>query len=145
MLSIVLAIARATAGNPGRDFEDTFQERILSRRGQDLLVASDWQGVTLSDLVRSQLAHLEDLIDDRIGLKGPPLIISAAASQSFSMALHELATNAVKYGALSNSDGRVDIEWGVRERDGEGRRFTMRWRETEGPTVVPPARNGFES
>ncbi|RNJ49105.1 HWE histidine kinase domain-containing protein [Methylocystis hirsuta] len=146
MLSIVLAIARATAGNPGRDFEETFQERILSlAANQDLLVASDWQGVTLSDLVRSQLAHLEDLIDDRIALNGPPLIISAAASQSFSMALHELATNAVKYGALSNSDGRVDIEWGVRERDGEGRRFTMRWRETEGPAVVPPARNGFGS
>ncbi|MFZ3182270.1 MAG: HWE histidine kinase domain-containing protein [Methylocystis silviterrae] len=146
MLSIVLAIARATAGNPGRDFEETFQERILSlAANQDLLVASDWQGVPLSDLVRSQLAHLEDLIGDRIGLNGPPLIISAAASQSFSMALHELATNAVKYGALSNSDGRVDIEWGVRERDGEGRRFTMRWRETEGPTVVPPARNGFGS
>lgn len=146
MLSIVLAIARATAGNPGRDFEDTFQERILSlAANQDLLVASDWQGVTLSDLVRSQLAHLEDLIGDRIALKGPSLIISAAASQSFSMALHELATNAVKYGALSNSDGRVDIEWGVREHDGEGRRFTMRWRETEGPTVVPPVRNGFGS
>lgn len=146
MLSIVLAIARATAGNPGRDFEQTFQERILSlAANQDLLVASDWQGVTLSDLVRSQLAHLEDLIGDRIALKGPSLIISAAASQSFSMALHELATNAVKYGALSNSDGRVDIEWGVREHDGEGRRFTMRWRETEGPTVVPPVRNGFGS
>lgn len=146
MLSIVLAIARATAGDPGRDFEETFQERILSlAANQDLLVASDWQGVTLSDLVRAQLAHLEDLIDDRITLKGPPLIISAAASQSFSMALHELATNAVQYGALSNSDGRVDIEWGVREHDGEGRRFTMRWRETEGPTVVPPARKGFGS
>lgn len=146
MLSIVLAIARATAGNPGRDFGETFQERILSlAANQDLLVASDWQGVPLSDLVRSQLAHLEDLIDGRIALKGPPLIISAAASQSFSMALHELATNAVKYGALSNSDGCVDIEWGVREHDGEGRRFAMRWRETEGPTVVPPARNGFGS
>ena len=83
-----------------------------------------WRGVTLSDLVRSQFARLEDLFDDRITLKGPPLIISAAASQSFSMALHELATNAVKYGALSNSDGRVDVEWGIRKHDGEGRRFT---------------------
>ena len=146
MLSIVLAIARATAGDPGRDFEETFQERILSlAANQDLLVASDWQGVTLSDLVRSQLAHLEDLIDHRITLKGPPLTISAAASQSFSMALHELATNAVKYGALSTSDGRVDIEWGVHKHDGEGRRFTMSWRETEGPTVAPPARSGFGS
>lgn len=146
MLSIVLAIARATAGDPGRDFEETFQERILSlAANQDLLVASDWQGVTLSDLVRSQLAHLEDLIDHRITLKGPPLTISAAASQSFSMALHELATNAVKYGALSTSDGRVDIEWGVHKHDGEGRRFTMSWRETEGPAVAPPARSGFGS
>ncbi|WP_041927404.1 HWE histidine kinase domain-containing protein [Methylocystis sp. SC2] len=152
MLSIVLAIARATAGDPGRDFEETFQERILSlAANQDLLVASDWQGVTLSDLVRSQLAHLEDLIDHRITLKGPPLTISAAASQSFSMALHELATNAVKYGALSTSDGRVDIEWGVSgqegegRHDGEGRRFTMSWRETEGPAVAPPARSGFGS
>jgi PAS domain S-box-containing protein len=146
MLSIVLAIARATAGNPGRDFEETFQERILSlAANQDLLVASDWQGVSLNDLVRSQLAHLEDLIGERITLKGPPLVISAPASQSFSMALHELATNAVKYGALSNSDGRVDVEWGVSGQEGEGRRFTMSWRETEGPAVVPPARHGFGS
>ncbi|KAF0211704.1 MAG: Response regulator/sensor histidine [Methylocystaceae bacterium] len=61
------------------------------------------------------------------------------------MALHELATNAVKYGALSTSDGRVDIEWGVHKHDGEGRRFTMSWRETDGPTVAPPARGGFGS
>ena len=146
MLSIVLAIARATAGHHRSDFEEKFQERIVSlAANQDLLVASDWRGVSLNDLVRSQLAHLEDLFGERITLEGPSLIISAAASQSFSMALHELATNAVKYGALSNSDGRIDVAWGIRKQDGEGWRFTMRWRETEGPTVVAPARNGFGS
>ncbi|MGD9545128.1 MAG: HWE histidine kinase domain-containing protein [Methylocystis sp.] len=146
LLSIVLAIARATAGSQTRDFEDRFQERILSlSANQDLLVACDWQGVSLHDLVRSQLAHLEELIDDRITLQGPPLTISAAASQSFSMALHELATNAVKYGALSNADGRVAIEWGVGDRDGHGRRFKMCWRETDGPAVSQPTRGGFGS
>jgi PAS domain S-box-containing protein len=146
MLSIVLAIARATAGKQGRDFEDKFQERILSlSTNQDLLVASDWQGVLLEDLVRSQLAHLEDLLDGRVRVHGPRLTVSAAASQSFSMALHELATNAVKYGALSNPDGRVDIEWGVETQEGGSQRFTMRWRETGGPSVVPPARSGFGS
>ncbi|TLG78256.1 PAS domain S-box protein [Methylocystis sp. B8] len=145
LLSIVLAIARA-AGNQGSDFEEKFQERILSlSANQDLLVANDWQGVSLSDLVRSQLAHLEDLIDGRITVKGSSLIISAAASQSFSMALHELATNAVKYGALSNDDGRVEVDWGIQRHDGEGRRFTMRWRETDGPPVTPPERTGFGS
>lgn len=146
MLSIVLAIARATAGKQGRDFEDKFQERILSlSTNQDLLVASDWQGVLLQDLVRSQLAHLEDLLDGRITISGPPLTISAAASQSFSMALHELATNAVKYGALSNSDGRVDIEWHIEAQGDGSRRFEMRWRETGGPAVVAPRRGGFGS
>lgn len=146
MLSIVLAIARATAGKQGRDFEDKFQERILSlSTNQDLLVASNWQGVLLQDLVRSQLAHLEDLLHGRVTISGPPLTISAAASQSFSMALHELATNAVKYGALSNSDGRVDIEWGVETQGDASRRFAMRWRETGGPAVVAPARGGFGS
>jgi CheY-like chemotaxis protein len=95
--------------------------------------------------VRAQLAHFADLLDDRITLSGPDVTVTTAASQSLGMVLHELATNAGKYGALTTPEGRVEIEWGVRQDDPANSLFTMRWRESGGPKVVAPARRGFGS
>ncbi|MGA9268889.1 MAG: hypothetical protein WBV79_20900, partial [Rhodomicrobium sp.] len=83
-----------------------------------------------------------DLIGSRIELEGPSFLISASAAQTLGMAIHELATNAGKYGALSNAEGRVAVHWGL-ERDGGA--FTISWREQRGPAVAPPSRNGFGS
>ena len=95
MLSLVLAIARQTVASNHEDFLDRFSDRIQAlAAGQDLLVKSQWSGVQLHDLVRSQLAHFEDLYGGRIAVIGPPLLVSVSAAQPIGMTLHELATNA---------------------------------------------------
>jgi PAS domain S-box-containing protein len=145
MLTLVQAVARQTvASNPG-DFLGRFGERIHAlAASQDLLVKNEWRGVDLEDLVRSQLAHFKDLIGRRIELAGPELLISAQAAQSIGMAIHELATNAGKYGALSSTGGRVAVKWGI-DHAAHGETFAMSWHEEGGPPVGVPSRQGFGS
>jgi PAS domain S-box-containing protein len=134
MLTLVQAVARQTVASDPDDFLERFSERVQAlAASQDLLVKSGWQGVELGELVRSQLAHFKDLIGSRIELLGPPLAISAPAAQPIGMALHELATNAGKYGALANGSGRIAIAWGVECTEGNEPVFTMTWRECGGP------------
>ncbi|MGA7326551.1 MAG: sensor histidine kinase [Rhodomicrobium sp.] len=137
------AIARQTAAAKPGDFLRRFEERLQAlATSYDVLVKSGWKGVDLSDLVRFQLAHFHDLVDNRIELDGPSICISAPAAQTIGMAVHELATNAGKYGALSNGTGRVQID--VRQESGE-EGFRMSWRESGGPFVAAPAHSGFGS
>jgi PAS domain S-box-containing protein len=139
ILGVVNAIARHTAANERGDFVSRFTERINAlAANQDVLVRDEWQGVDVEDLVRAQLAHFADLIGPRITVDGSKLRLSAAAAQCIGLALHELATNAGKYGALSTDAGRVDIGWGT-----VGDTFTMSWIEHEGPPVSAPKRRGF--
>jgi PAS domain S-box-containing protein len=146
ILSLVQAIAHLTASNGPQDFVQRFGERIRSlSAAQNLLLKHEWKAVPLADLVRSQLSHFADLVGERISLSGPPLFITPSASQALGMALHELATNAAKYGALSAETGRVAIAWGVYLNGGVGPRFTMSWVESGGPPVAPPQRRGFGS
>ena len=93
----------------------------------------------LPQLVCAQLAHFADLVGSRITVDGPKLRPNAAAAQA-GLALHELATNAGKYGALSVSVGRVDVGWQF-----DGDIFAMSWTERNGPPVSPPERRGFGS
>ena len=139
MLGVVNAIARQTAARNPEDFVDCFSERIQAlSANQDLLVRSDWQGVDVEDLVRAQLAHFADLIGSRIVLRDPKLRLNPASAQAIGLALHELATNAAKYGALSTDRGRLDIGWGT-----DGDTLTISWTERDGPQVSPPQRCGF--
>ncbi|RIA47688.1 PAS domain S-box protein [Dichotomicrobium thermohalophilum] len=143
MLSVVQSIARATAGDEGQEFAQKFEQRIQAlSANQSLLISHEWKGIALDELVRSQMAPFADMLDNRIKLSGPPIIIKASASQSLAMALHELATNAGKYGALSASEGVVHIAWHLEPEQG---RFKLAWRETGGPEVAPPSRSGFGS
>ena len=143
LLAVVQAIAQQTAkyADPA-----TFVARLTDRidgltTSQDLLVKNNWQGVEVSRLVEGQLAHFKDLIGQRVLLMGPPVHLTPAAAQGIGMALHELATNASKYGSLSNKVGRVHISWQVAEVPTPT--FTMRWLEEGGPKVAPPSRRGF--
>jgi PAS domain S-box-containing protein len=139
MLSVVDSIAHQTAAKNPEDFIERFSERIQAlSANQDLLVRNEWNGVEIADLVRAQLAHFADLIGSRIAVCGPELRLTPASAQAIGLALHELATNAGKYGALSTDAGRVDISWGA-----AGDTFTMSWTEREGPPVAPPRRRGF--
>ena len=143
MLSVVQAIASQTAACGREEFIARFQERIQAlAANQDLLVRSQWQNVGLEDLVRAQLAHFEGFIGRRISVAGPALPIAAEAAQPIAMALHELATNAGKYGALSNDAGAVKIAWDI-EGTGAGARFYMSWAESGGPAVAAPHQCGF--
>lgn len=139
LLGLVQAIARQTAATNPKDFLERFTDRVQAlSANQDLLVQNSWHGVDIDDLVRAQLSHFADLVGTRIELFGPKLRLTAAAAQAIGLALHELATNAGKYGALSNASGRVDIHWRI-----EGDRLHMRWAERGGPPVAPPPRKGF--
>jgi two-component sensor histidine kinase len=139
LLSVVDAIAHQTAARTPEDFIERFSERIQSlSANQDLLTRNAWQGVEMEALVRAQLAPFADLMGSRIVVGGSKLRLNAASAQAIGLALHELATNAGKYGALSTDAGRVDIGWGT-----DGDTFTMSWTEREGPPVSGPQRRGF--
>jgi PAS domain S-box-containing protein len=139
MLSVVDAIAHQTATRNPEDFIERFSERIQAlSANQDLLVRSDWNGVEIDDLVHAQLAHFAELIGSRIAVHGPTLRLNAASAQAVGLALHELTTNAGKYGALSTDTGRVDVCW---ESDDDT--FIMSWTERDGPPVSAPQRRGF--
>jgi two-component sensor histidine kinase len=140
LLNVVQAIARQTAVASPEEFVPRFSERIQTlAASHDLLVKSRWQGIEISDLVRVQLGHFHDLLDRRIEVGGPPVRLSVAAAQTIGMIFHELATNAVKYGALSDDSGEVEIGWSVNGK------FTLSWTERGGPKVAPPRRRGFGS
>lgn len=145
MLGLVMAVARQTLASDPTDFVSRFSDRIQAMAAsQDLLVRNDWQGADLHELARTQLAHFADLVGSRIVLDGPVMTLLPAAAQSIGMAVHELATNAGKYGALSGECGRVEITWRRDRVEGE-QRFCMRWAETGGPEVAAPRRRGFGS
>lgn len=144
MLSLVQAVARNTASRSPGDFLQRFGERLQSlAASQDLLVNAQWGGVSLHELVRAQLGHFRDLVGSRILLNGPTVEITPSAAQSLGMALHELGTNAGKYGALSNDTGRVEIDWAMERPEGSPATFSIVWREHGGPEVTAPTRRGF--
>ncbi len=143
VLAVVEAIARqtATSGDPA-----IFVKRLSDRihglsTSQDLLVKTDWQGVEMAALVQGQLALFQDLIGNRVTLSGVPALLSPAAAQALGMALHELATNAGKYGALSDRHGKVLISWQI--ESGDEPIFEICWTETGGPPVSKPDHPGF--
>ncbi|MFM6931743.1 MAG: PAS domain S-box protein [Novosphingobium sp.] len=139
MLAIVQAMARRTLGADS-PFVPKLEARIAAMSAnQDLLVDRDWRPVPIVALLDSQLAMLGDA-RAQVHYDGPPLDLLPAAGEAIAMAVHEMATNAEKYGALSVSTGRIDIEWAL--TDGQ---FTMRWTESGGPPVTLPEREGFGS
>jgi two-component sensor histidine kinase len=141
MLTLILTIARRTASATPEDFVARFEQRLLAlAANMDLLVASGWQRLNLEELVRSQLSHFGGTLQERFLVHGPPVLVPAQAAQAIGMALHELATNAAKYGSLSTDTGQVEICWNI-----DGQDFCMTWRETGGPRVSAPTTRGFGS
>jgi two-component sensor histidine kinase len=139
MLGLVQAIARQTATRNPEDFIDRFSQRIQAlSANQELLIRGERKGVETEDLVRAQLAPFADLIGTRIATQGAKLRLKAAGAQAIGLALHELATNAGKYGALSMDTGHIDVCWAT-----DGDIFTMSWVERDGPPVSAPKRRGF--
>jgi two-component sensor histidine kinase len=144
LLAIVEAIIRQTANfSSRREFSRRISERLQAlSANQDLLIAKDWYGVEMGELLRSQLGHLTDLSSSKVTLSGDPLVVTPMAAQALGLAFHELATNALAHGSLSVADGMVDIGWRL-EATPSGPELVINWRETGGPAVAPPERQGF--
>jgi PAS domain S-box-containing protein len=145
LLSVIQAMAQQTAHrSPSTEhFLDHFNARIRGlASSHDLLVNQDWRGASLENLVRQQLLPFADGDADRIEITGPPIVVSPEAAQTIGLALHELATNASKYGALSGPAGKLAVQWTLEPANGAPR-FRMTWRERGGPPVDPPEHSGF--
>ena len=151
-LATVQAIATQSLRNA--DIPPATYERFMARlmalaRANDILVAKDWMGAELDAIARqvaSPYATRGDEVregeDARFHLGGPAVALGPRAATAMALALHELATNAAKYGALSTPEGQVSLTWGF-QGESLSRRLQMTWRESGGPAVRPPETIGF--
>jgi PAS domain S-box-containing protein len=139
-LSLVQGLALQTFKD-GRDMSEArevFQQRLAALAvAHDLLTRESWEGATLAELVEEAVGH-HNGGGERIGWSGPAIRVNPKAAVSLVMALHELSTNAAKYGGLSVTGGRVAIEW-----EEQGDRLILSWREQGGPRVHAPVQRGF--
>jgi len=144
LLAVVQAMARQTA--TGATSLEEFQRKFAARlqalsMAHDLLVSQDWRGASMHELARAQMAYCLDVARGDVGeharLDGPRIMLKPEAAQNIGLALHELATNALSHGSLSR-DGCVMLSWRL-----EGGRLDIEWRESGGPSVATPPREGF--
>lgn len=147
-LATVQSIALQTLRNSGG--AEQAREQITARlialsKAHDILTRTSWEGAQLRQIVTEATAAHDSQNASRFDIEGPDVWISAKSALALAMALHELCTNAAKYGALSNEHGRVTIEWMIADADGAARQLRMRWIEAGGPPVAPPKRRGFGS
>lgn len=146
-LATVQSIAEQTlrSGCVDAATRETLTGRLIAlSKAHDVLVQESWAGAGLMEVVAEAVApHPSDA--SAIQITGPSVRLSPSLAVSISLTLHELATNAIKYGALSSPQGRVAISW-TEAHDREGRRsLSLLWQEEGGPTVSPPRRQGFGS
>lgn len=146
LLAIVQSMARQTARSASglKDFEHQYMQRIQGlAASHDLLVNQNWAGAPLDELIRRQVTPFVETNQANLAISGPDIMISAKAAQTIGLALHELATNSMKHGALSTSKGKVSIEWGLSGACDDTAQIELKWQEHDGPAVSPPSRKGF--
>jgi two-component sensor histidine kinase len=147
LLAVIQAMARQTARHTGsvETFLTQFGARLQAlAASHDLLIRERWYGASLGELVRSQLGVYLDGQAGQVSIEGPAIAIKPEAAQNLGLALHELAVNAAKYGALSVPAGRVAITWN-RLENVDGSAVELDWREKLGPKVKARRRKGFGS
>jgi PAS domain S-box-containing protein len=148
LLAVIQSMARQTARHAGSidDFLDAFGARLQAiATSHDLLVQEGWYGASLQDLTRRQLEKYIDGAAARVKLSGPSVRLKPAAAQSFGLALHELAMNAERFGALSVPQGRVEVVWSLQTVEGSEQGVEIIWVEHDGPDVTAPISRGFGS
>jgi two-component sensor histidine kinase len=146
LLTVIQSIARRTAGSSQSvaEFLQRFEQRLVGlAASHDVLIGNRWQRAPLLDLLRQQLHPFVDVQGVRVAFDGPEVMLTADAAQALGLAIHELATNAVKYGALSLPAGRVRLAWRYDDGDADARRLLLEWIEQDGPAIAPPAQKGF--
>ncbi|HTZ02891.1 MAG TPA: ATP-binding protein [Xanthobacteraceae bacterium] len=146
-LATVQSIAAQSFRGPqsGESARALFEARLMAlSRVHDVLTEENWQGANLDEIVGQAIMPYKGGDPNRFQVTGPSVRLSARMALSISMALHELATNAAKYGALSDGKGSVRIAWHV-ERQEPHSLLQLEWRESGGPAVTPPVHKGFGS
>jgi PAS domain S-box-containing protein len=142
-LAIVQAMAHQTfrTSEGAQEARQSFENRLVALAGaHNLLTESSWESASVADIARDTL-QTRGTYRDRVDVAGPKVLLPPREALAIAMALHELCTNAVKYGALSNDGGRVQLHW--RRNGSKPSRLVLNWRESGGPPVVEPARRGF--
>jgi two-component sensor histidine kinase len=140
ILATVQATVHLTQSETSDGLKSAIEGRIQALANvHALFVESRWAGAHLSNLVTQELSPYCQDVETRARIEGPDLLLEPYAAQTIAVTLHELATNAAKYGALSVPDGRVHVTWSGAEKGP----LTLRWTETGGPIVTSPTRKGF--
>jgi PAS domain S-box-containing protein len=144
LLAVIQSIVARTliGAKPLPEERNTLTRRLQAlARSQSALMSKGFQGALMTEIIRLEFEGFSD----RVTAVGPNVMLNSRAAQTFALLLHELATNATKYGALLQPDkGQVDIHWSI-EGEGEEARFRFQWQERDGPPVVVPTRKGFGS
>jgi two-component sensor histidine kinase len=143
-LATVQSLAMQTMRNTERsvDARELFESRLTAlARAHDVLTVESWEGAALHRVAKRALEPFTSKAG-RVSMEGPDVWLSPKQTLALSMALHELATNATKYGALSNDTGTVRVSWVVASLNGAGE-LELTWTEQDGPPVSRPTRNGF--
>ena len=139
VFATVQAIVHLTQADQPDTLKRAIQGRIQALANVHALFAkSQWVGAHLGSIVNQELAPYLQEGSTRVRSSGPSVLLAPDRAQTMTVALHELATNAAKYGALSTPEGRVDVEWSLTDQT-----LALRWMETGGPSVMPPKRQGF--
>lgn len=140
-LAVVQSIASRSLidGRPVKEAREIFSQRLHAlARAHTQLVENSWGGVSMMELAAAELQPF----GARVSLRGPDVSMNANTAQMFALVVHELATNAVKHGALSSESGRVDLKWSIQDAEGTQTLY-FRWKESGGPEVHEPSSKGF--
>jgi PAS domain S-box-containing protein len=141
VVAVVQSIMRLTRADSIDDYIRALDGRISAlSNAHRLLANSRWEGADLNRLVDEEFAPYRAGGKQRVSVRGPGVLLPPATAQTISLALHELATNAAKYGALSSETGHIDLTW--RLDDGK---LELLWKESDGPQITPPNRRGYGS
>lgn len=140
-LAVVLGLAHQTFRDKESAAKKAFEGRLIAlATAHNLLTRANWESASLRDLVLDSLP-VKQTGSTRFKVMGPTVLLAPQPALALTLALHELFTNALKYGALSNETGKIDVEWNRNEDDVAP--LTLIWRESGGPAVSPPTRRGF--
>lgn len=140
-MAVISALARITSRNADNidDYVESFTRRIDAiTRANELLLDNDWRGLRIDQIFKAELKPYEDEGQDAYSLDGPPVRLTIDASKNLSMVLHELTTNAVKYGCLKGTGGHLTVRW-VQDAD----KLTINWQESCSHNITPPDNVGF--
>lgn len=138
LLAVVQSVITLTSADDVAGFKAAVEGRIQALgRAHSMLAASRWEGADLDRVLSEELAAYRSRDGERVRLAGPQLLLKPSAAQALALVIHELATNAAKYGALSAPEGRLRVSWLV-----DGARLVLTWEESGGPPLAPPAPQG---